>query len=228
VRGHLRPRLGAEVLDDHLLDVAVALVQRGDGGQRLQPLLARLADPDQDPGREGDGELPGEPDRLQPRLRKLVGGAVVRQALLREPGRGRLEHQAHGGGDGAQELEVLPRHHARVHVREEACLREDEVAGARQVLDRRLAPERRELLACGAVAELGLVPEGEERLVAAGRGPGAGDGEHLVGAHVRALAAPGRAGEGAVVADVPAELRQRDEHLGGVGDEPHARARSSS
>ena len=43
------PGLRAEVLDDHLLDVAVALVEVADREQRLDPLLARLADPDQDP-----------------------------------------------------------------------------------------------------------------------------------------------------------------------------------
>src|SRR5438045_2184737 len=62
--GHGRARLGAEVLDDHLLDVAVAAVDGLDGGQRLQPLGPGLADADQDPGGEGDGQLP----------RRLQGG----------------------------------------------------------------------------------------------------------------------------------------------------------
>ena len=68
------------------------------------------------------------------------------------------------------------------------------------------AAERGELLARHAVAQLGLVAEREERLVAAGGGACAGDGEHLVGRHVAALAAPRRPGERAVVADVPAEV----------------------
>src|SRR5581483_5127013 len=78
---------------------------------------------------------------------------------------------------------------------------------------------RRELLARRAVAALGLVAEGEERLVAAGLGARARDLEHLVRAEVRALAAARRGGERAVVADVAAELRQRDEDLGRVRDE---------
>ena len=105
---------------------------------------------------------------------------------------------------------------------EEPGLGEDELAHAGEVLDRRLAAELGELLARGAVAELGLVPEREERLVATGLGSRARDLEHLVGAHVRALAAAGRLREGAVVADVPAELRERDEDLGRVGDQRHA------
>src|SRR5213076_1148458 len=57
----------AEVLDDHLLDVAVLAVQRGDRLERLEPLRARLADADQDPGRERDARLAGEPKCGPPR-----------------------------------------------------------------------------------------------------------------------------------------------------------------
>ena len=56
------PGLGAEVLDDHLLHLRAG---RGDREQRLEPLLAGLADPDQDPGRERDARLAGEPQRLE-------------------------------------------------------------------------------------------------------------------------------------------------------------------
>jgi len=45
---HRRVRLGAEVLDDHLLDVAVLLVQLAQRQERLHPLDRGLADPDQD------------------------------------------------------------------------------------------------------------------------------------------------------------------------------------
>ena len=44
--------------------MTVALVRRADREQRVEPLLARLADPDQDPARERDRELSGEADRL--------------------------------------------------------------------------------------------------------------------------------------------------------------------
>jgi hypothetical protein len=92
VPGHPRARLGPEVLDDHLLHVAVPLVQVADREQRLDPLGTRLADPDQDPGRERDRELSGEPQRLQTYGRPLVGRAEVRAAALREPVRDGLEH----------------------------------------------------------------------------------------------------------------------------------------
>ncbi len=69
---HARARLRAEVLDDDLLDVPVLLAERTQREQRVDPLLARLADPDQDPARERDPELAGEPDRLEPTGRNLV------------------------------------------------------------------------------------------------------------------------------------------------------------
>ena len=64
--------LGEEVLDDHLLDVAVAGVagrDRPKGGEAVGP---GLADADEDAGREGDLEAPG---RLQGR--KAPGGRLV-------------------------------------------------------------------------------------------------------------------------------------------------------
>src|SRR5437899_1187080 len=96
---------------------------------------------------------------------------------------------------------------------------EDGRGSAGEVLERRLAAERGELLARDAVAELGLVAEREERLVAAGSGAGAGDRQHLVEREVGTLAPPRGPGEGAVVADVAAERRERDEDLGRVRDE---------
>jgi hypothetical protein len=97
--GHPRARLGTEVLDDHLLDVAVARRQLPDRLQRFEPLEPRLADPDQDPGRERDRELAGELDRLQPPSRHLVRRAEVRHSALGQPvGRG-LEHDPHRDRD---------------------------------------------------------------------------------------------------------------------------------
>ena len=85
--GHPRARLGAEVLDDHLLQVAVPLVQVAQRRERLEPLRARLADADQDPARERDPQLAGERDRLEPARRHLVGRGPVRAAALARAGR---------------------------------------------------------------------------------------------------------------------------------------------
>ena len=231
VAGHLRPRLGAEVLDDHLLDVSVPLRQVGDRLDRLDPFRPRLADADQDAGRERNRQLSGEVDRLEAAGGELVRRAVVRQPAPREPVGRRLQHQPHGDGDLAQRRQILAGHDARVEMREETGLLQDEPGAALEVLDRRLAAELRELVPRRAVAELRLVAEGEERLAAAGGRARPGDLEHLFLGHVRPLAAPRRPREGAVVADVPAELRQRDEDLRRVGDAcavPAARASAQS
>ena len=189
------------------------LAQRFEREQRLDPLFARLADPDENPAREGNRELAREADRLEPARRKLVGGGPVRAALLPEPIGGRLEHDPHRGRDRPEQLELGSRHHSRVEVRQEPGLVEDEPRAPLEVLDRRLAAERAQLLACDLVAQLGLVSEREERLAATGRRPRPRDREHLVLGHERSLAATRRSRERAVAADVAAERRQRDEDL---------------
>ena len=71
--GHLRVRLGAEVLDDDLLDVPVFVVQPPQRQQRLDPLAAGFADPDQDPGRERDLQFAGVAHGLQADSGSLSG-----------------------------------------------------------------------------------------------------------------------------------------------------------
>ena len=81
-------------------------------------------------------------------------------------------------------------------------------------------PERRELLARGPVAPLRLVAEREQRLLAARLGARARD-RRAPRPAVRYARSPRFGGrrERAVVADVAAELRQRDEDLRRVRDE---------
>ena len=155
--------------------------------------------------RRAAGRLSGEPKWGLPRFRQPVGD--------------RLEHDPLRSRDAAEQRQLLGRHDAGVRVWEEAGLLEHERGDLRQVLDRRLAAERRELVPRHAVASLGLVAEREQSLVTAGGGACAGDLEHFLVRQVRALAASRRSRERAVVADVPAELGQRDEDLGRERDE---------
>ena len=115
-----------------------------------------------------------------------------------------------------------------IEVRQEARLLEHEPRAALEILERRRAAERAQLLARHLVAQLGLVAEREERFAAARGGAGARDREHLLLGHERALAAPGRPRERAVAADVAAERRQRDEDLRRVRDEGPGRRRRAS
>src|SRR5205807_4887 len=68
---HRDERLGAEVLHDHFLHVAVALVQIADGDEGVGALARRLADADQDARGERDRELARELDRPQAPARNL-------------------------------------------------------------------------------------------------------------------------------------------------------------
>ena len=117
------------------------------------------------------------------RAGNLVRRGPVRPAPLAEPLGGRLEHDPHRRRDRPQRLELRARHHAGVQVRQQAGLLEHEPRAAREVLERRLAAERAQLLARDLVAELGLVAEREERLAAARRRARARDREHLVLGH---------------------------------------------
>ena len=222
VRSHARSRLGAEVLNDDLLQLAVALVQGSQLFERGDPLGAGLADPDQDPARERNPQLAGELDRLQPARGLLVRRGPVGTAPGREPLRCRLQHDPHRRGDRPERDQVLPAHHAGIQVRQQPGLLEHELRHPAEVLERRLAAERRELCAGDLVAELRLVAEREECFGATGRGAGPRDREHLVLREEGPLAAARRTRKGAVAADVAAERRQRDEDLRRVRDEPAA------
>jgi hypothetical protein len=109
-----------EVLEDDLLDMAVALVDLRQGLERGDPLLLGLADPDQDSARERDLQLAGELDRFETPRRVLGRGAGV-DGLHQALGN-RLEHQALGGGDLPQAAEVLTRENAEVRVGKHAAL----------------------------------------------------------------------------------------------------------
>ena len=91
--------------------------------------------------------------------------------------------------------------------------------GLAEVGEGRLVAELGQALAGRLVAQFRLVPEGEERLLAAGLGGQARLAQDRVQRHVRRLALLRRLGEDAVVTDVPAQVSQRQEDLARVGDE---------
>ena len=96
------------------------------------------------------------------------------------------------------------RHHAGVHVRQQIGFLQHQGAHRAQVADRRRMAEFRQCLARRAVTQFRLVAEGEQRLGAARRLTGFGDGQHLVGGQIRGMAGTRTLGEGAVVAHVTA------------------------
>jgi hypothetical protein len=107
-------RVRHEVLEDHLLQVAVLRMHRGERLQSGDPLLRRLADPHEDPARERDPQLAGRPDRVEPARRVLRRRALMRDQV----GVHRFEHQPLRRRDLAQPRKVLARRDADVRVRQ--------------------------------------------------------------------------------------------------------------
>ena len=211
---HGGARLGQEVLDDDLLDMAVAPMAPGDGLEGGDAILPRLPDADQEPGGEGNRCRPGGLQGGQPAGRGLVGG----RAMGRQAGIHRLDHHALAGRHLSEPGELLAGQGAGVGVGEQPGLLEDGPAGGHQVVDGGREPMVGEPTPGIRVAVLGAFAEGEQRLVAARRPAGAGNLQHLVEGEVRGLD-PGRGfGEGAVSAAVTTQHGERDEDLGGEGD----------
>ena len=151
--------------------------------------------------------------------RVLVRAAVVRAARFGEqPAGGGLQHHAHARRDRLEPLQLRPAHHTGIQVRQQA--------GPFQHRDGR-GPD---VVQGGVVAPLvqpgpGLRPaqfrpvaQGEQRLLAAQRGALGGHLHHLVDLQVGGRQPVRHGGERAVVATVPAQPGQRDEHLAGVAD----------
>ena len=121
VRGHPRPRLGAEVLDDHLLQVAVPLVQRRAARSSASSRSARVSPiPIRIPLVNGIRSSPASSIVSSRRAGSLSGEAQCGPPFADEPLGDRLEHDPHRGRDRAQRAELVPAHHARVQVRQQA------------------------------------------------------------------------------------------------------------
>ncbi len=210
---------GPEILDDDLLQVPVALVQVAQGEHRLDALKPGLADADQDAGGERHRRLSRRSDRLETQSGILVRRAEMRSAAAAQPLGCTLEHDPLRHRHLSQHVDIRPSHDPGVQMRQEAGLAQHQFRHRGKIGEGRLVAEMRQRLARRGVAQLGLVAQGEERLMAAGARPGTGDRQHLIGVEVSGLAAARRVGEGAIVADVAAQLGQRDEDFARIGDE---------
>ena len=165
----------------------MGVVQVAQRQQRLDPFAPRLADADEDAGREGHPLLPRHADGREPRRGILVGRTIMRPSPLGEAGRAALQHHALRDRDFPQRGEIGRIEQARIDVRQQADLLEDEARGFRQIRQRRPMSEAIEVVARRAVAKLRLVAEREQRLLAAGLAPGACDGAHGVERQIGAV-----------------------------------------
>ena len=144
----------------------------------------------------------------------------MRPAALRQPLARGLQHDPLRYRDFPQHIEVVASQEAGVEVRQQPGFLEHQPGHLGEVGEGGFVAERRKLLARRAVAQFRLVAECEQCLMAARIGAGTGNGQNLVAVEINAFALPRRLGEGAVVADVAAELGQRNEDLARVRHQP--------
>ena len=103
-------------------------------------------------------------------------------------------------------------------MRQQSCLAQHQRAHRLEIIDGGFVSERVERVPGGAVAQLRLIAEREKRLRAAGGRSGAGDGEHLIRGEIGRPSRAWPLGEGAVMADIPAKMGERNKHLARIGD----------
>ena len=208
---HRGARFGQEVLDDHLLDVAVPGMAGGDGLQGVEAVLTGLADADEEAGGERDAE---HASGIQ--CGEASGGDLVRSGTVGvEVAVGGLDHHPLTRRHRAQGGELVSGEGAGVGMGEETGLLEHGRARRHQVLDRRGVAVVGEPFGGRRVPVFGTFAQGEEGLVASGGPSGLGDSEDVVELEVGRLQAGRSLGECAVSAPIPAQHRQRDEHLRG-------------
>ncbi len=212
-----RSRFGAEVLDDDFLNVTVGVMEIAQGEQRIQALLARLADPDQDAAGERDCELSGHTDHVQTHGGNLVRRAVMHLARSAQPVRRRFQHEALRRRNRTQCEQIVPPHDSGVDMRQKTGFLQNDAAHLDQIGYRRGVTHFRKLAPRRPMPQLGLVTEGEKRFGAAKRVAFPRDVQNLFRRHVRACVALMGTRERAIMAIVPAELGQRNKDLGRKG-----------
>src|SRR5262249_53088893 len=180
---------------------------------RFAGLSARFADSDQNPRGDRPPLFAGRSDAREPRLRVLVRRAMVGAAALAQPLRCRLEHETLGERDDTQSGHIGWRQMAGIEMRKQSGLLVDRARGLREIRQCRGMFEASELIGGGSVAQLRLVAEGEQCLLAACGTTRLRDGKHFIEGQVRPLALARRLSKRAVVANVAAKLRQRNKNF---------------
>ena len=181
--GSARPpsacRLGAEVLDDQLLDVTVSPGARA-ARAAIDPILARLADSDEDAARERDLELAGRRGLSPAARRDPCRVTPVRPAALAQPCGRALEHDPHRRRTGRRRTRSLRVITPGLRCGSRPVSRDHRSSGALQVLEGGGGTHLGQLVASHAVAKLRLVTKREQGLATARRAAGASDRQHFV------------------------------------------------
>src|SRR4029453_14611879 len=87
--------LRTKILDDHFLDVTIALLQVPYSTQSIDAFTKCLADTNEDPGGKREVYFAGIFNGFQADSRVFVGCIIMRHALAKQTAAGGLEHDAH-------------------------------------------------------------------------------------------------------------------------------------
>ena len=148
----------------------------------------------------------------------LRDGSIVRAPWQEQPRAGRFEHEAHACVHGLQCHQVGFIHQPRIRVWKKRGAVQDEPADSRQVIQHpSVAQPLEDDLDLGKNG-FGRVPQAEERFGAAKPRALSGNREHLLRRHDPPVRVRWITPERAVPTAVPTEVRQRQEHLAGVGN----------
>ena len=138
-------------------------------------------------------------------------------AALAQPRRDILEHQAHAGVERTQHPHLVAGHETGVGMRQQS-LRKTRFRRARDILDRAPYAECRQRCAIFLEGQLGLVPETEQRLLAAELGAAPRPGRDFVERHGPRAGVTGVLAKGAIGAAIAAEIGDRQEDLARIAD----------
>ena len=191
-------------------------MQVTDRGQCIDSFLSGFTNADQDSRRKRNFEFARSADRREPQLRRLIRGSIVNAAGLAQALRCAFQHQALRDGYPAQLRHLGCGHDAWIDMRHEHGFAQHQFAHRGKVIDRRRITQRIERLARGTISKLGLVTQGKEHLGATCHLGRTRDRKNLIRSQIGRSDGTRGLCKHAVMADVPAELRQRDKHLSRV------------
>ena len=128
-----------------------------------------------------------------------------------------LQHQPHGRRDRAELSQLAATQRARVDVGQQTRFFENAQRHCADVIDCTAITAGTEPLPGRAIAKLRFFTQSQEHLTAAGCRPFSHRGEDVIELKIQRIELGGCFGKGAVVTDIAAQLRNRDEDLWAKG-----------
>ena len=211
--GALGAGLRTEILDDDFLHMPIAGVAFRYGAQGFQPFRAGFTNANQNTGGEGNPRLTCLVQHLKPDGWVLVRAAMMHAAGRAKPFTGAFQHDALASGHIAQRQQLCPIHHAGIGMGQQPGFTQHQITHGHQVFDGAGMAHFRQGVARLAPAQFGLIAQCKQRFRATCLGAGTRNRQHFVWRQIRRTSRTGFFGEGAVMADITAELGQRNEDL---------------